>query len=385
MTITRDNLRLIINPPQYFDRPEEEQQWILIHEVLHFLFKHPWRSKLRGVDYSKKEPAQWLSIDAKAFIENLAMDLAINSYMKNHFSNNHPAKIPMPAAFGLPEQKSFEFYFHQLMKAAKCPSCGIPILGGGKGKSKGKGEGEGRKEKKCDCGKAGKELQKWMGSFFGHAWKIGCDDVQANTLAARYYRHGERMAGAAPAGALRDVYKVEAQADFRDVIMRVAQSSELSDEQMFHKRRISRRYGRPPGSRYEALGEVHILQDTSGSMGPHDIGACYSVMDKLRRMGYDIYIYEFDAAFHGPEYKYTGTPPKVKGGGGTMMMSTLKYISETRPHIKQVIVFTDSYVGDIPKEIPFTFESIVFCIPEWVDERVPDWLTVVKYKSERHE
>ena len=386
MTISRNNLKLIINPSLFFADPEDNQMWVIVHEVLHFLFKHPWRSKMKDRKV-KGDPLSWTSAQVEAFIENLAMDLAINSYMKHNFVNNVPGGVPMPEEFGFPESKTFEWYLHHLRQTAQCPQCGMPLFGGGKGRQGSKGSsGKGQQGSggKCSCNqpKAGKALKKWVGQFFGHAWQIDCDDAQANALASRFYQHGCRLAGTSPAGALRDVHKVEAVADFRDEIMKLAQSSELSDEQLFHKRRISRRFHRPPGSKYETLGEIHVLQDTSGSMGPKDIGSCYSVMDKLRRMGYDIYVYEFDAAFHGPEYQYKGVPPAVKGGGGTMMMSTLKYIAETKPDVKEVIVFTDSFVGDIPKNIPFGFKNIIFCIPEWVDNRLPDWIKVVKYRSE---
>jgi len=372
MRVTKDKLVIIVNPQPFFEYSATEQLWVLLHELLHFLFKHPWRGSAMSSKLPEN-PTEWTTMHLRLFVENVGFDLAINSFAKTHVQYSSPKGALSPDMFGFPEHKTAEWYIHHLTKAGKCPKHGISLLGGGKGQG----------ECGCEHPKAGKALKDLVGSYFGHEWTIECEPSQANALAARIFANAVKIVGTEPAGALRDVYKVEAVADFRNVLMRLAQSSELTDEQYFHKRRISRRFHRPPGSRYEPAGELHVLQDTSGSMGPEDIGACYSVINKLYRMGFSIWVYEFDAAFQGPEYLYRGTPPQVKGGGGTKMMSTLEHVHKTRPNIKQVVVFTDAGIFDIPEEIPFGFKSVVFCIPDWVDDALPDWITVVKYKSAR--
>jgi predicted metal-dependent peptidase len=344
--IIRESLTIIVNPKIFFELTDFDQKFTLVHEILHFLFKHPMRAKDVGMDRSHT-------------INNIAMDLAVNSYLET-CSFRPPGWVCHPSQFDLECNRSYEWYLKNLpTKKLK-----ITIKGSGKGSSvKGKGE-------------KGTEIEIEVPE---HWWKQEVSEVEAQALAQRLFENAEKSAGTTPAGLLRDLYKTPAEVDWRDRFITYAQSSEQSEDWMFSKRHTSRRYNYPPGTKHEYQGELHVFVDTSGSMSAREIGACFSIIDKLKLMGYVIYVHEFDAA---PQqtYIYQGIPPKVKGGGGTMVRESLKQAKEEFPALVQAIVLTDGGIFDLSGAMPEGYTSIMLVLTENCRCKFPDWVSTLKMK-----
>lgn len=363
--IIRESLTLILNPETFFSLSEYDQKYILIHEIIHFLFKHPWRGGKSGRNHE---------------FENIAMDLATNSYLTDTCHLHAPDTAWLPEKVKLEKNKTFEWYLRHIPKQKlKCPHCG----GSGKAKdsSKGKGGGGGGGNQKgsgkgddCPyCGGTGC-------SSPNHYWQVEVSEAEAEGLSRRLYEGACKMAGTTPSGHLRDLYKIGAEVDWRDQFINYAQSTEQNEDWRFCKRHMSRRYGVPPGAKHEYLGEIHIFVDTSGSMSAKEIGACFSIIDKLRLMGYLIWVHEFDAGPTAEPYVYHGFPPKVHGGGGTMIRESLKKCKEDFPEVTQAIVLTDGYVFDLTGAMPEGFTSILFVLTENSSARLPEWVTSLQMR-----
>ena len=298
---------------RFFGMDFNDQRFAIMHELLHFLFQHPIRMN-RICD----------------MIKNVAADLAVNSYIVQSSRLTKSESCLYPKQFNLPDNRTYEFYLKELTRMAQKNKLKLP---GGQGGSEGFGKG---KDGKSDSGCGGE-----------HYWVVEGTPEEASELARRIFNVAKSV-GTVPAGSLRDLYEAEAKISWEELMIQASQSSEMSEEWRFTKRHYSRRYHTIPGVVHEYHGEMKIAVDTSGSMGPKEIGACFSVVDKMYGLGYQITVFEFDADFQR-EYPYDGIPPKVKGGGGTCVESTFKHIAEDHPDTTQVFVFTDGMIFDLDK------------------------------------
>ncbi len=355
--IIRDSLEIIINPETFFMLDEYDQKFTLLHEVLHFLFKHPWRAELGGRDRS------WA-------INNIAMDLATNSYLSDSCNIKSPDWVCTPQGFNLEVNKTFEWYLKHLpTKKLKFKFKGDPGPGGGgiHGDQDQQGQGvEGEIEVEVP----------------EHWWKTEVPEIEAEGLARRLFEGAAKMAGKVPSGALRELYEQKAEVDWRNAFINYAQSSEQNEDWRYCKRHTSRRYSVPPGAKHEYQGEIHVFVDTSGSMSPKDIGACFSIIDKLRLMGYLIWVHEVDASLH-QTYIYKGVPPKVKGGGGTMFREAMQKVKEEFPEMVEAILLTDGYIFDLSGAMPEGLRSVLVVITEESRADLPDWCTVLRMRHSK--
>lgn len=337
---------------RYFDGNQlslADQRFILLHELCHFILQHPLRA---GKDLDD--------------VKNLAMDIAVNSFLKKHSPFQLPNEAATPDTFKLEWDRSYEFYLAKLRQM-------FPKAGGGNGNGNGQCSGS---QQKGDQSGDGKKKKPHAGGE-EHTWDIKTTPAEAAEFTNRLYQVA-KAAGSDPGGYLSEFYRVRVHVDWRDEFLRTAQQSELSEEWTFTRRRLSKRYGTIPGLKHDYLGELYFIVDTSGSMGKREVGACFDVIDKLYNMGYVIHIFEVDATLQ-QEYIYEKIPPNVKGGGGTMFQTTFKHIMKEYPDCEQVVALTDGYVGDLHNGKP-DFD-VTFVITPGGTKDMP-WGNVIKMKLE---
>jgi predicted metal-dependent peptidase len=128
------------------------------------------------------------------------------------------------------------------------------------------------------------------------------------------------------------------------------------------------------------MGEIHVFVDTSGSMSAKEIGACFSIIDKLKLMGYMIWVHEFDAGPAAKPYVYQNIPPKAHGGGGTMIRQALIDCKEEFPEVTQAIILSDGYIFDLTGAMPEGFTSALLVLTEDSNATMPDWVTMLRMR-----
>lgn len=325
LKINSEFLTLLIGKA-FFVMPFDQQKFVVVHELLHFLFKHPMRMQYKCDD-----------------LKNAAADLAVNSFILRSTRYLSSPYSLQPQNFGLYDNRTYEYYLKELMRLVKEGKIDIRIWCQCGADGKGRG-GTGKASGVCP--KCGGRIRA-PGEGDGHYWKIEGTLDEASELARRLYNVAKSV-GATPVGALRELYEAEARISWEELVINAAQTSEMAEEWRFCKRHCSRRYGTIPGVVHEYLGDMMITVDTSGSMSPKEVGACFNVIDKMAGLGYRITILEHDADFLR-EYPYEGIPPHVKGGGGTCICSTLQHIEEDYPNCTQVFCFTDGVIFDLDK------------------------------------
>ncbi len=344
---------------KFFDKnlSYADQRFILLHEVSHFMFQHPARAGKQLTD-----------------VKNVAMDLAVNSFLKKHSPFGVPNHAATPDQYKMEWDRTYEWYLHKLLAQQNQQGQGQG-KGGGKNQQQGKGGGQGQGDQGDQDGK-GKASSKPHGAGEDHQWEVTVSEAEAGELSSRMYATA-KVAGVEPGGALGELYKVRAEVDWKLEFLRAAQKAELSEEWTFTKRKFSKRYDTIPGVIHDYLGELFIMVDTSGSMGAQEIGACFDIVDQLSLIGYLIRIFEVDASLQR-EYEYEGIPPKVKGGGGTMFQSSFKKITQDYPECEQIICLTDGYIGDLGQGPPAGIDVVFVLTPDSPDSM--PWGDVIRMK-----
>ena len=132
--------------------------------------------------------------------------------------------------------------------------------------------------------------------------------------------------------------------------------------------------------KHDYQGEIHVMVDTSGSMSAKEVGACFSIVHKLHLMGYRVWVHEVDAALHS-SYIYSGIPPKVHGGGGTMFREAITKVREDFPELQEVIILTDGYIFDMTGGIPSGLTSVLIVLTEDSNANLPDWATTLRMRG----
>lgn len=104
-----------------------------------------------------------------------------------------------------------------------------------------------------------------------------------------------------------------------------------------------------PSLQGEGLSRIDFVVDTSGSIGNKEFTAFLTEVDQVlkqykpEKIGFS----QFDHQYRGTEIidKFTDiTSVKMKGGGGTDISSTMKYLAEEVKDTKAIVVFTDGYL-----------------------------------------
>jgi predicted metal-dependent peptidase len=368
--------------PAFVDKTTtEELSAGLIHEVMHVALKHCQRFEDMGVVAEATSDQ-----GAKAFIANMAADLAINPDVEKM------AALPkgglFPKDFDLPDGLVMEEYYRLLLKQAEEQQ--QQDGGGGQGEEDGEGEdgegqGQGNKQGKPAVGKG------WCGSCAGHPLPQepaaqGKKDEEGRSEAdmERFRKQSAeavREAAQKNRGFVPDSLKVWAdqilsppKIPWREKLARIVRGAVAykSGAVDLTWKRPSRRQagvgygiGRPiVPAMHAPVPDVAVVVDTSGSMGDSDLAAAASELGGvLDAVGAKVTVVACDAEVHGlRECKTIHEAVELfVGGGGTSMEPAMQALLEKRPQPSVVIICTDGHIGDgyLKHEPPY---KVIWCV-----------------------
>jgi len=138
-------------------------------------------------------------------------------------------------------------------------------------------------------------------------------------------------------------------------------------------------------SRFKVAPEIHVLIDTSGSMGAHDIAMALGMVGKVLnslRLRSGVHVVCGDVSAKSAGQIFDPSKIEVVGGGGTMMGRMMREMvdpedkRQKRPDV--IIVCTDGAVNDWPLN-PLPCKAIA-CITQkrYMDRfPVPSWMDAV--------
>lgn len=314
-TAATDGRLLLINPSFIVGLTREQAVALVAHEVLHVAFKHPSR-------LGQYEPRR----------ANVAMDLAINSILISEGFRlpENGCVAGSPPFQKLPEGKSWEWYYDQI------PAEKVPNGSNGNNSS--------------DPGGMGQVVQPGDGSEAARAQA----DAEANEMIAGA-RAMTRGRGDLPGGLARLIDEaLQPKVDWRDVLREfVTRSVRSATPCDYSWARPNRRFVAAgmylPGHISHALGDIAVLIDTSGSVGPNELARFAAELSGIVEShpgtaltliyhDHDVQHVQHWGPQDGPLYP---SSLEAKGGGGTSHVPAFNYINEHLDRPTCVICFTD--------------------------------------------
>ncbi len=261
---------LMYNPEFFAQLDDDHKLGVLKHEFYHLIFEH----------VTGRKPA-----DGLKRIDNIAMDLAINSHIAGELpGENNPGPIigkePMKACIpgegmfkDLPSYKSYEWYLEALKKMQE-------------EQQKEQGDGQGGPGEPGDGDPFG-----GMDSFDDHDG-FGESDGTTEEIAKERLKDTIRKAaeeaekarnwGSVSSSMRQDIMdRIATKVDWRKVLRYFVKTSQRSDKRST-PRRINKRYPRVhPGKRVRRHAKIAISIDQSGSVDDGMLAAFFSELNKL--------------------------------------------------------------------------------------------------------
>lgn len=357
-TAYTDGYRINFNPKFLDSLSKDETDFVLMHEIMHVVFKHCFRG---------------LKVDNYLF--NIACDIVVNSNIL--YSNNMDLSKITVEPYGVsmhlaPNKKEGYLYtaeevYNMLVKKSEKQN-----------KSKGDSQGsEGFPDDHSHWDEPNDE-------FVMDEWE------KRIINAAEAISKGEQGAGCIPAGVLREIERLKkATIDWKTLLNDFI-SLEVGDYSFTPPdRRIEGPFFMPDYNELVEMEgdpqEILFMVDTSGSMSRTQITEAYSEISGAIEQFESLtgYLGFFDSIVYEPEEfssidDILGIIPR--GGGGTNFFAIFKYVKKLETKPKAIIILTD---GDAP----FPPESARDGIPViWIinnDKITPPWGEVARINSDK--
>jgi predicted metal-dependent peptidase len=309
VSATGKGVTLWVNP-RFFCKEVNEQERIgvLKHEMLHLLFKHPWRETSNMPD---------------AELRNIAADLVVNQFVA-------PFKLPVGCILlstfpdaGLEPDQTMEWYYNKLRQygstaegskameeaSGVCKAQGCDSKWGKKGADEGDDPSLNGGLSSGDYAEAVVRgmLSKAKAKLSGKEW---------DTLPLGVQRMVDQIC-APPKLPWKRLLRLFAGRGSRTIV----KTTRLKE---------SNRFPGEPGIRIKRLQKLVVAVDTSGSIGPDDLRDFLAEINGMARAGAEIKLIECDCKIHTVAPFQRNELPKFKGGGGTDFDPVMQWLRDNR-------------------------------------------------------
>lgn len=323
-------LCLYYNEAYFEDKPLNQAQAVLEHEILHITFKHLYRFDT--------------NVDKNTFkMQNYATDMAINQYL-----NDLPEGAIYPETYGLPREMFAEWYLAELKKMAK--------EGGGKG-----GSGDGQGDSPDDQGLDDHSLWDKVIDEKGEAQPIsGNEQIDREFEIDKIVRQAAKESendpdfGKLPAGLQRELKSLRnppKKFDWRRDLS-IFCNTVLTCATRLSQKKVNRRFLEAvdyilPGVKKDRKPKLLIVRDTSGSVFDDDIQLQFAeqIVNIARRSKVILADCDTEIHDHYEVKKITDFKP-YKGGGGTSFEPAFELARKL--HADGIVYLTDTY-GSFPQ------------------------------------
>jgi len=306
---------------------DPELRGVILHENLHKAFRHL---------------TTWTNLYEKdARLANMACDYVINLMILD--SDPSLSKVKLPEG-GCVDEK------YRGMDAQTV----FNLLKDEQDENKQNGDGDGKGDGDGSNGGTGFDEHDWEGA---QALSKEEKDALASEV-DQALRQGAILAGKMKGKVAREIAEeLEAKVDWRDAL-RDFVSSSCVEKDFSSYRRPNRRWIDQdiylPSMEGEALGDIVVGIDTSGSIGGHELGQflgelvsiCNTVNPtKVHLLYWDTHVAGHEQYERG-SYEGLVNSTKPAGGGGTDPSCVPEYIKERNLKVECVVMLTDGYVSE---------------------------------------
>lgn len=326
---TQKAFALLINPAFFAMMTLEQRKGVLLHELLHVVMNHLSRCPLMP--------------DPKA--ANVAADFAINQLIAG-LPDGDPIKALQVDDYGLPKDKSMEWYYHNLPEPPESDE---------DEDESDEGDGSGSNPGGKRSGKGG-----WK-TLDSHDWDSQVDEADVldgiEDLVQRTMIKTSRDHSSLP-GMIKDVLQeiekrrktINWKRELRMFIKKTATGVEKENTRM----RPNKRYGyQSPGLKLGEMPKLHLFIDTSGSISTVELNAFLDEIDEILKVGsrnVTVHLWH-TSLYHSQKYSKSKRKDihKAVTAGGTDFEQCAKLIAKEAPDA--AIVLTDLYWGDTATKV----------------------------------
>jgi predicted metal-dependent peptidase len=322
---------LIYNPEFFEQLSDTHKQGVLMHEFYHLIFEH----------VTGRLPA-----DGLKRIDNIAMDLAINSHISNMLpGESDPGPIigkePMMACIPgegpfkeLPAYKTYEWYLEALKKMKD-------------DQQKEDGDGSGDPFGDADS----LDDHNGFGEADGTTQEIAKERMKETLKKAAEEAEKSRNWGTVSSSMRQDILdRIQTKIDWRKVLRYFVKTSQRADKRST-PRRLNKRYPRiHPGKRVRRQAKIAISIDQSGSVDDQMLAAFFSELNKLAEIAeFTVIPFDTEVAKDKVYIWKKGQSKKTERvmRGGTCFNAPTKYVNAG--NFDGHIVLTDLCA---PKPVP---------------------------------
>jgi predicted metal-dependent peptidase len=346
--------KMLVNP-HYFCviLSREARVAVLLHEISHVTHKHPIR-----IPFLKINPQ-------RRMLMNIAMDMAINQYIKNLpygcsscppdeeaykgakcENEKCPGKCIMVEDYydmdsktgqqtSWPKNKSFEFYYEKLIEKFQDAQ-------NNDGQSENEGDGSGSPQE-----------------FDSHHWDSNAEESELLDSTEELIKRAIQKQGLSYSDLpqhikelLADIDARRAELNYRALILSAIKRNASGFDRKHTWTRRSRRFGeKAPGTKNGELPHLHNYIDTSGSISVQEANDFLDIIDNFlkvgsRKCGLSLW---HTNVYHTESYKLgRRLDTNVVESGGTDMEETLRHIKDKDPDL--AIILTDGCYSDVNYE-----------------------------------
>ncbi len=362
--------QMAINPKWFCDRLGQGDQGtkhriaVLLHELYHLTHKHIIRAPLLKLNPSRR------------MLMNIAMDMAINQYIKNlpaGCSDCPPLDqrlegvacqneecpghgILVENYFDTDEKgnkklwepnKPFEYYYYKLIQRYADMNDGDQGEGEGGG---GQGNGEPGE------GGPGKGIPK---EFDSHNWDSNSEEADMMDATEELVKRAMQKRGLTfdklPGfiqDLLQDIEARRTELNYRQLILQAIKRHASGNDKVHTWTRPSRRFGNiAPGTKFGPLPKLEFFMDSSGSISVQEANDFLSIGDEFLKVGHrkcKLGLWHTQL-YHIEQYKLGDRIEKSTWqSGGTDPGPVLEYIMKNKPDLS--IILTDGCYSDVDFE-----------------------------------
>lgn len=371
---SNDLILLMVNEEFFLKelKSESERTAVLKHEVLHLVFRHLFRDKI------KEDPELF----------NIAADIVVNQYIGSWKLPDSAVTLKTFPDLPLKPEQHLEYYYNILFKLNEANQKASANV---KGEEDGNRNDSSNNQSSSDSGSKPKEQPmnekhpqsaKALSEMYGgkrhsdHSKWIIKDGADAKTadgkpipnnmisgleqtlgkqLLEAAARTPSKFYGSLPGALITELdiirESMKPKVDWKRMLKIFSSSSGRTV--IYHTmKRISKRYGTRPGIRIKQYKKIAVVIDTSASIVESTLAQFFKEIDTIYRNGADVHVIECDAAV-GNSYPYKKNAPiKITGGGGTNYDPAFDYINKNKKlKIDACVYLTDGYAPE-PKIKP---------------------------------
>ena len=310
VSATGRGVTLWVNPSFFCNEVNEQERiGVLKHEMLHLLFKHPWRNTSNMPDDE---------------LRNIAADLVVNQFVA-------PFKLPegcillstFPGA-GLEADQTMEWYYNKLRQYGST-SEGVKAIEKATGVCKAQG---------CDA-KWGEKGADSDGGDPSQNGGLTSGDYAEAVVRGVVSKAKAKLSGKAwgdlPGGVQRMVDEICAPPKLPwKRLLRLFAGRGARTVSWPTRLKESNRFPGEPGIRIKRLQKLVVAVDTSGSIGEKELSEFLIEINGISRAGAEITLIECDCKVHTVNPYKRGKMPQFKGGGGTDFDPVMQWLHDNR-------------------------------------------------------